>query len=115
MPSLKILFVDDNELVRRSLVRVLRRGGHEVSACGSPEEALAELDRGVAFDLVLADFDLGHATSDGLLVQVRQRLPAARVMLLTAAPRRMVPKDVACISKPIAAAELLRIITPDAA
>lgn len=112
---MRILFVDDNELVRRSLARVLRRGGHEVIACASPEEALAELDRGASFELVLTDFDLGPVTSDALLVEIRHRLPAARVMLLTAAPQRMIPKNIACISKPIAAAELLRMILPDAA
>jgi CheY-like chemotaxis protein len=115
MSSLRILFVEDNELVRRSLVRVLRRGGHDVVACATSDEALAALVPGVGFDLVLADFDLGHMTSDALLVQVRDRLPATRVMLLTAAPLRMVPKDIACISKPVAAAELLRMILPDAA
>jgi CheY-like chemotaxis protein len=115
MTSLRILFVDDNELVRRSLVRVLCRGGHEVIACGTPEEALVELDRWGSFDLVLADFDLGHATSDALLAEIRRRVPAARVMILTAAPRQTIPSNVPCIHKPIAAAELLRAILPNAA
>ena len=107
---MRILFVEDNELVRRSLVRVLRRGGHDVAACGSPEEALAELDHGTPFELMIADFDLGHTTSDALVAEVRERLPETRVMVLTASPRALLPVGVAHIPKPITAAELLRVI-----
>ena len=115
MTSLRILFVEDNELVRRSLGRVLRRGGHDVVACASPGEALAEIERGLPFDLVVTDFDLGHETCDALVIEIRRRLPAVRVVLLTAAPRRMIPPGMAYIAKPVAAAELLRAILPDAA
>lgn len=105
-----ILFVEDNELVRRSLSRVLVRGGHEVVACGSADEARFELERGAPYDLVISDFNLGHATSDSLLSEVRERMPATRVMVLTAMPNVRVPADIPCISKPIAAADLLRAI-----
>ena len=115
MACLRILLVDDNDLVRRSLARVLRRGGHEVVACGSPEEARAELEGSIAFDLAITDFDLGHTTCDALLAQIRERSPTTRVMVLTAAPRGVFPQGVLVISKPIAAADLLRTILPDAA
>ncbi len=115
MTALRILFVEDNDLVRSSLARVLRRGGHEVVACGSAEAALVEIERKTPFDLMITDFDLGHATSDALLVEVRQRHPGTRVMLLTGTPRVRLPEGIRYIAKPIAAAELLRVILPDAA
>lgn len=110
-----ILFVDDNDLVRRSLSRVMTRGGHEVVACGSAEEALYEIERGGPYDLVLSDFDLGNGTSQPLLTEVRDRMPATRIMLLTATANRELPAGIRCITKPIAAADLLLAIQPEAA
>lgn len=114
MTCLRILLVDDNELLLRSLARVLRRGGHEVFACGSPEAACVELECGVPYDLALTDFDLGHTTCDALVAQIRERSPTTRVILLTGAPRTLLPKGVPVISKPISATDLLRTILPDA-
>lgn len=52
--SLKVLFVDDSELVRTTLRNVLRRAGHEVRLAGSLEEAQAAL-RGWNPDCVVLD------------------------------------------------------------
>lgn len=112
---MRILFVDDNDLVRRSLARVLTRAGHEVVACGSAKDALFEIERGAPYDLVISDFDLGTTTSSSLIAEIRERLPTVRVMLLTATPQSELPPGVALLKKPIAAADLLRAVQPEAA
>ncbi len=112
---MRILFVDDNDLVRRSLGRVLTRGGHEVVTCASADEALLEIERGPHYDLMISDFDLGHATSDALVAEVRERFPDTRVMLLTATPQQILPAGIPVIVKPVSGAELLLAIEPHAA
>ena len=115
MAAMRILFVDDNDLVRRSLGRVLTRGGHDVVTCASADEALFEIERGAPYELMISDFDLGHATSEALVSEVRERFPGTRVMLLTATPRQILPAGIPFIVKPVAAAELLLAIEPEAA
>ena len=68
--SLRILVVDDEARLRRSLRLLLSHPGREVEECASGTEALAALDR-TAYDLVLLDLRLPDMTGlqvmDGLL------------------------------------------------
>lgn len=52
--SKKILLIDDEELVRKSLERFLVKQGYEVIGCGDGEEAISRI-RTDAVDLIVCD------------------------------------------------------------
>ena len=73
-PVERVFVVDDDPAVRKSLWRLLRSGGYEVSAFSSAEEFLAKLEPDAAGCAVL---DLAMPGLDGLSLQ--QRLAAREV------------------------------------
>lgn len=79
----RILVVDDEPNICRLLQRYLGRLGYEVVTAGSVPEALATMDE-VHFDLVLTDLRLPGPSGLDLLVEVRQRAPGTRTMLMSA-------------------------------
>jgi two-component system chemotaxis sensor kinase CheA len=54
----KILLVDDKLFFRDMLAPVLTSGGYEVTVCASAADALALLQRGIAFDAIVTDTDM---------------------------------------------------------
>jgi two-component system cell cycle response regulator CpdR len=57
--SLRILYVEDNEIVREVTAELLAQGQHQVVACATAEEALREFGAGpFAFDMVITDVSL---------------------------------------------------------
>lgn len=82
-----ILMVDDDPLMRRSLVFSLEQAGYRVSACGSAEEALAAVET-LQPDLVL--LDIGLPGMDGLeALRQLQRICPAPVIFVTARRREL--------------------------
>jgi two-component system NtrC family response regulator len=82
-----ILIVDDDAVVRSSLVFLLKHAGLEAQAVTSPEEALSVVRR-VSPRLILMDmnFNLGTSGEEGirLLRQVKIFSPGTPVILITA-------------------------------
>jgi len=78
----KILIVDDEPSVRDLLDKVLRRGGHEVVACATADEALATLQSS-RFDLLLTDVVMPGMDGFDLLRRVKSAHPAIKVIVLT--------------------------------
>jgi two-component system NtrC family response regulator/two-component system nitrogen regulation response regulator GlnG len=77
--------VDDELLIRWSLAETLRDDGHEVVEAASGREALAAVGHAVApFDVVLLDFRLPDSSDLGLLGRLRQLLPQASIIMMTA-------------------------------
>lgn len=78
-----LLIVEDDELLRDALGRLLEQAGHQASMAVDGESALAQLADG-AFDGVV--LDLGLPRIDGLTVlqRLREQLPALPVLILTA-------------------------------
>ena len=74
--SLSILVVDDEESIRRSLVRYLERRGHTVQVASSGTEALQRIhetaDR-AAFDVILTDLRMPELGGDQLYRLLRER------------------------------------------
>ena len=87
MPSAHILLVDDDALLRRSLVLNLEEAGYRASACATAEDALALAVRDRP-DLVL--LDIGLPGMDGLdaLYHFQSRLEVP-VIFLTARRREL--------------------------
>jgi len=79
----RVLVVDDEPNVRKSLALALRHEGYDVETAGSAEEAEAVL-REESFGLVLTDLRLPGHNGIELLRQVRSELPGTEVVVMTA-------------------------------
>lgn len=71
----KLLFVDDSAFFRNMLAPVLQAAGYEVSAVAGGKEALALIERGSQFDIVVTDIEMpgfdGYALNEALRANVR--------------------------------------------
>jgi DNA-binding NtrC family response regulator len=79
----KILVVDDEPGVRRSLAIMLRRDGYHVIEAGSVAEAVGRL-KGEAFNLVIGDLRMEPLNGVDLLTLARRYRPQCRVIIVTA-------------------------------
>ncbi|MDX9760447.1 MAG: response regulator [Desulfomonilia bacterium] len=82
MEKKKILVVDDEEIVRYSLVNILRTQGYEVDEVPSAEEAL-EVFREKKYHLVLTDLVLEGMGGLELLENVKVVSPKTLVIVIT--------------------------------
>ena len=80
---LRVLLVDDDAAVRRSLSETLSEEGHEVRASENAEDALSQLID-YAPDLVLSDIRMPGIDGIELLERVKKRAPSVDVILMTA-------------------------------
>ncbi len=81
----RVLVVDDEALIRWSLAQTLMDQGLEVEQASSGRETLdvVAASRG-RFDVVLLDFRLPDSNDLKLLAQLRQLMPEAAVILMSA-------------------------------
>src|SRR5262249_9070433 len=77
----KILLCDDEESLCRSLGRILRAAGHEVTAQGG-EEGLVSLRRD-RFDLILTDIRMPEVTGFDILAAARLHAPGTPVIAMS--------------------------------
>ena len=95
MEDIKILLVDDERLVRRSLEKTLMRAGLDVETAGDVQEGLElfqeALDEGEPFDIAILDLNMpnfeGHDDPDAgleLLSRLLALTPDLPVIVLTA-------------------------------
>ena len=82
MTNATVLVVDDEQLIRWSLVERLSQDGYRTLEAATGAEALEQLGEGV--DLVLLDYRLPDTDGLKVLKEVRRRDPDALVILLTA-------------------------------
>jgi two-component system response regulator (stage 0 sporulation protein F) len=82
-PSLSILVVDDESLIRYFLRRALTKRGHRVTEAANATEALDVLSRDEPFDVVLLDYRLPDRQDSSLLEEVRTLAPTAVVFMMT--------------------------------
>ena len=80
---IRILLVDDEQLVLSSLRRLLVREGLSVKTCSSGQEALALLETETV-DLVLSDHRMPGMSGLEFLDHVASRWPSIRRCMLTA-------------------------------
>jgi len=57
VPELKILYVEDNDLVREVTCELLAQDQRQISACASAEEALQQFGKD-SFDVIITDVSL---------------------------------------------------------
>ncbi len=79
---MRILVVDDEEIVRSLTVQVLERAGYDVVAVGGAAEALAVVAED-GIDLVVSDVMMPGSTGVELLSELQSRRPDLPVVLMT--------------------------------
>ena len=82
MSKATVLVVDDEQLIRWSLVERLSQDGYRTFEAETGAEALAQISEGI--DLVLLDYRLPDTDGLKVLKEVRRRDPDTLVILLTA-------------------------------
>jgi two-component system, cell cycle sensor histidine kinase and response regulator CckA len=83
----RILVVDDDEPVRRSVSRGLRAAGYLVATAESAEDALDVVAREcVPFDLVVSDVVMRAMSGVALADRLREMNPSARIILISGYP-----------------------------
>ena len=78
-----ILLVDDDPVVRQSLVQMLEQLGHEVVSAEHGRDALARLDERSDIELLLTDLAMPVLDGAGLLREVSRRFPDLPRVLMT--------------------------------
>jgi DNA-binding NtrC family response regulator len=78
-----VLVADDDRALLELMAMTLRKEGCRVATAASAAELRERLDR-AGFDLVVCDIYLGDATAIDLLTEIRQALPRAPIILVTA-------------------------------
>ena len=82
MPNATVLVVDDEPLIRWSLVNRLKEEGYRTLEAGTASDAVAQHRDGA--DLLLLDYALPDATGLDVLKQVKETDPDTLVIMLTA-------------------------------
>jgi PAS domain S-box-containing protein len=80
---LRILLVDDDELIRDILPPMIEQLGHRVEIASSGLEALRRLDAGLEVDLVILDHNMPGMTGAETLPRLFQLRPTVRVLIST--------------------------------
>jgi len=81
--TVRVLIVEDEELIRWSLRQKFESRGFEVAGAGTGDEALKALD-GHVFDLIMLDYKLPDMTGLDILRAVRKDDPDVVVIMMTA-------------------------------
>ncbi|MBA3392739.1 MAG: PAS domain S-box protein [Deltaproteobacteria bacterium] len=82
--SSQVLLIDDDDRLRTSLARMLRKE-HTITLASSAREALAHLDAGETFDVIVSDLMMPEMTGMELHAALHRRDPelAARMVFMT--------------------------------
>ena len=83
MPD-RILVVDDEEAIREIVCAILEAAGYTCKQAGSGMEALALLNSGDVFELMLSDLMMADLDGIGLLERTKEKFPDMPVVMVTA-------------------------------
>ncbi|MCB9593103.1 MAG: PAS domain S-box protein [Sandaracinaceae bacterium] len=106
--ALRVLLVEDEPAVRRAVGRMLVACGHSTLEAGGVAEALALIDGGAEFDVLLSDVVM----PDGTGVTLAERVGADRTVLMSGYPKSYVSdrQDLKLLAKPFTVVELLQAL-----
>ena len=80
----RVLVVDDEEPIREVVSSLLSSAGYKCTHAGSGLEALALLDSGEEYELMLSDLMMAELDGIGLLERTKERYPDMPVVMVTA-------------------------------
>ncbi|MBB4006897.1 signal transduction histidine kinase/FixJ family two-component response regulator [Rhizobium taibaishanense] len=108
----RILLVDDDALIAMSAADMLSDLGHEVVEAYSGKEALALMDRGTTFDLLITDYSMPGMTGAELVKAARDRVPGLPILMASgyADLPSGVEIDVARLGKPYTQEQLASML-----
>jgi len=81
---LQVLVVDDEPLIRWSLVEILKQAGHVVAEAADAACAIRAIASAGPFDVVVLDYRLPDSNDLGLLSGIRKLAPRTAVIMMTA-------------------------------
>ncbi|HZQ68877.1 MAG TPA: HD domain-containing phosphohydrolase [Terriglobales bacterium] len=84
MPTDRILVVDDEEPIREIVSSMLTLANYKCKQAGSGLEALALLESGEEFELMLSDLMMADLDGIGLLERTKEKFPDMPVVMVTA-------------------------------
>src|SRR6266576_2891751 len=84
MAADRILVVDDEESIREIVSSMLTTAGYKCHQAGSGNEALALLESGDEFELMLSDLMMANLDGIGLLERTKEKFPDMPVVMVTA-------------------------------
>jgi CheY-like chemotaxis protein len=112
-PPLRILYTEDNALVREITCELLAQDTREIVAVGSGEEALVSF-KDSRFDIVVTDVSLPAMSGVELIRHIRRLAPAIPVILVSGYaldPRDLhLGPNVRAITKPLDAGQMDALI-----
>ncbi len=79
----KILVIDDDDLVCKSLEKVIKRFGYEVDICMDAEKALPKVEKSNP-DIILLDIYLKQVSGLDILKELQLKFPYVPVIMITA-------------------------------
>ena len=83
-PSLNVLVVDDEALIRWSLTESMTDAGYTVTEAGDGALAVARASEGTTFDAIVLDYRLPDSSDLHLLETLRGLQPGAVIVMMTA-------------------------------
>jgi CheY-like chemotaxis protein len=114
---LRALIVDDEELVRKFVERVLREAGYDTVTAADGPEALDVAAQAEPFDVLVTDVMMPQMTGDELSRQMRGATPDIKVLYLTGFSDRLFKEkvtlwaDEAFLDKPSSVKGLLEAVS----
>jgi putative two-component system response regulator len=112
----RILVADDDALIRRFLEQALIHGQYEVDLAGDGLEAIAKLDGGEEYEVLVTDYAMPKATGIDVIRHAQKINPMLPCIIVTAfrdldlAMRGMAAGAVGFIPKPFKADHLLMVV-----
>jgi CheY-like chemotaxis protein len=83
----RILLIDDDDLVRRTLCQILRRNGHTVVEASNGKEGLDRF-KGANADLVITDIVMPGKEGTEVLIELRKKHPSVKVIAISGGGRQ---------------------------
>jgi CheY-like chemotaxis protein len=112
-----VLVVDDEELVRKFVDRVMREAGYQTATAADGPEALEVAARLETFDILVTDVMMPQMTGDELARRIRASTPGIKVLYLTGFSDRLFKEkvtlwaDEAFLDKPCSVKGLLEAVS----
>src|SRR5436309_1729890 len=114
---LTVLVVDDEDLVRKFVERVLREAGYRTATASDGPEALQVAATLESFDILVTDVMMPQMTGDELARRLRVTTPSLKVLYLTGFSDRLFKEkvtlwaDEAFLDKPCSVKGLLQAVS----